>query len=278
MLHNITAADRDRLADELTTIASRAAAAILAARARGIAPRSKGDLSPVTAADEAAEAVIIDGVSRLMPGLAIVSEEAAGRAPPPRLGDCFVLVDPLDGTREFIAGRDEFTVNIAVVADRTPILGVIAAPALGLAWRTAGGGAQRLRLGAGAPAEAAQERTTIRPRLWPQQRPIALVSRSHSDPQTEGFLKRLGAVDRRPTGSSLKLCWIADGSGDVYPRLAPTCEWDIAAGHAIVAAAGGAMRAPDGSSLQYGRRDSGFQVPGFIAWGDPAAAKWLASF
>jgi 3'(2'), 5'-bisphosphate nucleotidase len=273
MLHNIAAADRDRLVDELTTVASHAAAAILAAQTRGILPRSKADLSPVTAADEAAEAVIIDGVSRLFPGLAIVSEEAAGRAAPPRLGDSFVLVDPLDGTREFIAGRDEFTVNIALVANGVPMLGVIAAPALGLVWRTAGGGAERLRLAPGAPAAAAQDRAKIQPRLWPQHRPAAAVSRSHCDPQTESFLTRIGPIDRIVAGSSLKLCWIAEGSADVYPRLAPTREWDIAAGHAVIAAAGGRMAAPDGSVLRYGRDD--FRVPGFIAWGEPSAATRL---
>jgi 3'(2'), 5'-bisphosphate nucleotidase len=205
--------------------------------------------------------------------LAIVSEEAAGRAAPPRLGDSFMLVDPLDGTREFIAGRDEFTVNIALVVAGMPMLGVIAAPARGVMWRTAGGGAERLRLAPGAPAAAARDHTTIQPRLWPQQRAAVAVSRSHLDAQTEGFLTKLGPVERIVAGSALKFCWIAEGSADVYPRLAPTREWDIAAGHAIIAAAGGRMTTPDGALLQYGRE--GFLVPGFIAWGDPTAAKRL---
>jgi 3'(2'), 5'-bisphosphate nucleotidase len=271
-LHNITVADAARLLDELTTLAARAAAVILTSRAGKLAPRSKPDQSPVTAADEAAEAVIIEGISRLCPGLAIVSEEAAALAPPEHLGERFFLVDPLDGTREFIAGHDEFTVNIALIADGQPVLGVIAAPARGLIWRAAGGGAERLRMTGGAPAAAARERARITARPWPGGRPVAAVSRSHCDPQTEGFLGRIGPVERLAAGSSLKLCWIAEGSADVYPRLGPTREWDIAAGHAIVTAAGGKMATPDGGVLRYGGVAAGFLVPSFIAWGDPAAA------
>jgi 3'(2'), 5'-bisphosphate nucleotidase len=271
MLHNISAIE---LVDGLTTIASHAGAAILAARARGITPRDKDDRTPVTEADEAAEAVIVEGLSHLCPDVAIVSEESAGR-PPQRLGDSFMLVDPLDGTREFIAGRDEFTVNLALVENGLPMLGVIAAPALGLVWRTARGGAERLRLTPGSPVDAARERTMIEPRLWPRSGPVAAVSRSHLDPRTEDFLVELGVAKRRAAGSALKLCWIAEGSADVYPRLTPTCEWDVAAGHAIIAAAGGDMAAPDGELLQYGRTSHGFAVPAFIAWGDAGAAKWM---
>jgi 3'(2'), 5'-bisphosphate nucleotidase len=274
-LHTITVAAEARLLDELTTLAARAAAVILTSRAEKPAARTKPDQSPVTAADEAAEAVIIEGISRLCPGLAIVSEEAAGLAAPGHLGERFFLVDPLDGTREFVAGHDEFTVNIALIADGQPVLGVIAAPARGLIWRAAGGSAERLRMTGGAPAAAAQERATITPRPWPGGRPVAAVSRSHCDPRTEGFLARIGPVERLAAGSSLKLCWIAEGSADVYPRLGPTREWDIAAGHAIVTAAGGKVATPDGGELRYGGVAAGFLVPGFVAWGDPTAALGL---
>jgi 3'(2'), 5'-bisphosphate nucleotidase len=258
-----------RLVDELTTLVSRAAAAILAARASSLNVRSKIDQSPVTAADDAAEAVIIEGVSRLLPNVTIVSEEAAYRvAPEPFEGD-FVLIDPVDGTRELVAGRDEFTVNVAVVSGGRPVLGIIAAPARAQIWRTApAGGAERLGLSPGAPADAARDRTVIRPRAFSGGPLIATISRSHLDPQSETFLARLPRTERLASGSSVKLCWVAEGTADVYPRLGPTHEWDVAAGEAIVAAAGGMVTAPDGKPLTYGRSAQSFVVPGFIAWGD----------
>jgi 3'(2'), 5'-bisphosphate nucleotidase len=277
-LHNITAADAAGLLDEVTTIVSRAAAAILAVRSGALATRLKPDRSPVTAADEAAEAVIIAGLSRLAPGLPIVSEEAASHTPPGNLGDSFALVDPLDGTREFLERRDEFTVNLAFVYQRQPVLGVISAPSSGLIWRAvAGRGAERMQLAPGAPVSAARERIEIRPRAWPGGPSVAAVSRSHLDPRTADLLARLAPVERIASGSSIKLCWIAEGSADLYPRLAPTREWDIAAGHAIVAAAGGTMAAPDGKALHYGGAATGFLVPGFIAWGDPSVPARLGA-
>ena len=262
----------DRLLDELTTIVSAAAAAILAARKGALDPRTKADLSPVTAADEAAEAVILEGLSRLLPGVPIVSEEAAGHAPPTRLPDSFILVDPLDGTRELLAGRDEFTVNVAIVTRGRPAVGIVAAPALHLIWRGSDGrGAERLRLSPGAPAGAAQERTPIRTRPCPASGLVAAVSRSHLDDRTQAFLARLPVAERRSSGSAVKFCLVAEGAADVYPRFGPTSEWDIAAGHAVLAAAGGKVTTPEGGELPYGRVVERFLVPGFIAWGDPEA-------
>ena len=275
-LHNIPAADAGRLLDDLTAIVSRAAAAVLAAKTGGLDPRRKSDSSPVTAADEAAEALIIEGVSRLVPGLAIVSEEAAGRGLPAQLGSSFFLVDPLDGTRELLAGFDEFTVNVALIDAGRPILGIIAAPARGLIWRGAeGSGAERLRIAAGPPAGATRERSRIRSRALPSKGLVAVVSRFHLDHQTEALLARLGPVERVASGSSIKLCWIAEGSADLYPRLAPVREWDLAAGHAIIAAAGGTVTTPTGQPQLYGAIAAGYLVPGFIAWGDPSAAARL---
>ena len=277
-LHNddFTQADGGRLLDELTTVVSRAAAAVLTARASGLDSRTKTDLSPVTAADDAAEAVILEGVRRLLPGIPIVSEEAADRARPDPIDGDFVLVDPVDGTRELVAGRDEFTVNVAVVSGGRPTLGIIAAPARGLIWRTASaGGAERLRLRPGAAADAAQDRTLIRPRLYSGGVLIAAVSRSHLDAQTEALLARLPEVERLASGSAVKLCWVAEGAADLYPRLAPTREWDVAAGHAIVAAAGGTVLTPEGKPLSYGRAAASFVVPGFIACGDHSVAARL---
>jgi 3'(2'), 5'-bisphosphate nucleotidase len=272
---DITAVDGGLL-DELTTIVSAAAAAILAARAGPLDARTKADLSPVTAADHAAEAVILEGLARLLPGVCVVSEEAAGRALPDSIPGSFVLVDPLDGTRELLAGRDEFTVNVAVVSGGRPCLGIVAAPAQAMLWRgIEGRGAERLRLSPGAPASAAQERSAIRTRPSPRSGLVAVVSRSHLDPQTQALLARLPIADRRACGSAVKFCQIAEGAADVYPRLSTTCEWDVAAGHAVLAAAGGAVITPERAPLNYGRMLESFRVPAFIAWGDASAAARL---
>ena len=249
------------LADALTTLVARAAAAILAVAPAALATRLKADHTPVTAADEAADAVIAGGLARLLPGLAVVSEEGVRRAEAP--GDTFALVDPLDGTKEFVAGRDEYTVNVAIIAGGRPIAGFIAAPALGLMFRgVVGRGAERLPLAGGRAAAA------IHCRANPAEPLVAAVSRSHLDPDTTAFLDRLGVTRRITCGSSLKFCRIAEGAADVYPRFSPTSEWDIAAGHAIVTAAGGIMTAPSGAPLHYGRASADFKVPGFVVWGD----------
>jgi 3'(2'), 5'-bisphosphate nucleotidase len=261
-----------RLLDELTTIVSAAAAAILAARSGSLDTRTKADRSPVTVCDEAAEAAILSGLARVLPGVAIVSEEAAGKAPPANLPETFILVDPLDGTRELIAGRDEFTVNVAIVRGGRPRLGIVAAPAQGVVWRgSEGRGAERLQLPPGAPASAARERSTIRTRPAPLAGLVAVVSRSHLDAETEAFLARLPIAGRLTSGSAVKFCQVAEGAADVYPRLSTTCEWDVAAGHAVLTAAGGVLTAPDGAALGYGQIGRNFRVPAFVAWGDPAA-------
>jgi 3'(2'), 5'-bisphosphate nucleotidase len=258
--------------DLLTTIVSRAAAAILAIAPAALAARQKSDRSPVTAADEAAEALILEGLARVAPGLAVVSEEASAHGHTPAIGPCFILVDPLDGTREFLAGRDEFTVNLAVIADGVPVIGLVAAPALGVVWRgVVGGIAERLRLDPGAEATEAREVALIRTRAPPPDGLVAAVSRSHFDARTAAFLKNLKVAREIECGSSVKFCRIAEGAADVYPRLGTTCEWDIAAGHAILKAAGGAVTTPEGGPLTYGHAKDGFRVPGFVAWGDPGA-------
>jgi 3'(2'), 5'-bisphosphate nucleotidase len=186
------------------------------------------------------------------------------------------LVDPLDGTRELIAGRDEFTINVAIIAGGRPRLGIVAAPAQALLWRgIEGRGAERLRLSPGAPANAAQARTPIRTRPSPRSGLVAAVSRSHLDPQTQAYLARLPISERRACGSAVKFCQVAEGSADVYARLSPTCEWDVAAGHAVLAAAGGMVNTPEGAPMSYGRMAENFRVPAFIAWGDPSAAARL---
>jgi 3'(2'), 5'-bisphosphate nucleotidase len=261
------------LMDNLTAIVSRAAAAIRRFAPAHAAHRTKADRTPVSDADEAAEAVLLDELARLMPDVPVVSEEACARGELPRLGTRFFLVDPLDGTREFLAGLDEYTVNVALIADGVPQLGIIAAPAQGRIWRgTLGPGGERLDLAPGAALSAVRNLTPLHPRRRPLRGVIATVSRSHLDPRTSAFVAGLPNGEQMVCGSSLKFCRLAEGAADVYPRLAPTCEWDIAAGHAILTACGGTMAAPDGSPLAYGRADEVFRVPGFVAWADPAGA------
>jgi len=261
-----------RLLDELTAVAVRAAAAVTALAPHELAVRTKSDHSPVTAADEAAEALILESLARLLPGVPVVSEEAAAGARPAALPSLFVLVDPLDGTREFIAGRPEFTVNIALVADASPVMGVVAAPGLRRLWRgLVGHGAERIALAAEAPAPGAP--TGIRTRSAPPAGLVAAISRSHPDAATLSFLDRLPVAERTVLGSSAKFCRVAEGAADVYPRLSPISEWDIAAGHAVLAAAGGTVVGADGGPLAYGRVQQEFRVPAFVAWGDAEAAR-----
>jgi 3'(2'), 5'-bisphosphate nucleotidase len=252
---------------ELTRIGERAAQAIR--DWAGNAPvRSKADGSPVTAADEAAEAAICEGLARLAPDVPVISEEQAERPKPQRgAGSVYFLVDPLDGTREFVAGRDEYTVNIALIRGGAPILGIIVAPALGLTWRgLIGRGADRIAAGEGKSAAPHPIRT--RPR--PARGLVALASRSHLDGRTAAYLEGLPQAKVIQCGSSIKFCRIAEGAADIYPRFAPTHDWDIAAGHAILKAAGGSATAPDGSALVYGSAD--LLIPAFLARGSPAMA------
>ena len=268
----ITPQYAEQVLDALSEIVSRAAQATLAIPFSSVPQRIKKDLSPVTAADEASEALILDGLSRLLPGVPVIAEESVERAPPSQIGPSFLIVDPLDGTKEFLAGRDEFTVNVAIVTHGTPIAGLIAAPAQGLLWRgVVGGKAERLRLKPGAAPAAANDRSDIRTRPAPEGLTVA-ISRTHLDERTEDFLSRLPVSKRYPCGSSVKFCHIAQGNADLYPRLAPTREWDIAAGCAILVAAGGIVTAPQGGPLLFGRMEEKFLVPGFIAWGDPSRA------
>jgi 3'(2'), 5'-bisphosphate nucleotidase len=264
-------ADRNadvELAERLTGIIAKAAAAIRAVDHRGVAARQKSDGSHVTAADEAAERIILRELRDLVGEFPIVSEESARVRPEI---PTFFLVDPLDGTAEFLAGRDEYTVNIALVRDAIPVIGLIAQPETGTIWRgVVGRGAERLAAMAG-PA-AFGKATPVASSRWPADRAVvAAVSRSHFEAATATFLRRLPRHDTVACGSALKFARIADGTADIYPRLAPTCEWDVAAGHALVAAAGGLVTTPEGTPLTYGRTDD-FRVGGFIAWGDPAAA------
>lgn len=263
----ISPAEAARLLDDLTAIVARACAKIRAVSPADLIPRLKPDQSPVTAADEESEAAILQGMARLMPNVPVLSEESADARH--TFDGSFVIVDPLDGTREFLAGRDEFTVNLALVTQGSPIAGIIAAPKRGQVWRGVSGvKAERLRL----LEDSADQPEAIRTRAWRHQGPVAVVSRSHFDPVTDAFLASLGSITRNASGSAIKFCRVADGTADVYPRLATTCEWDVAAGHALVVSAGGAVTDAQRKPLVYGRSSENFRIPAFIAWGDATKA------
>jgi 3'(2'), 5'-bisphosphate nucleotidase len=263
------------LMEALTDLVVRAGAAILAVDRQVMKVDGKTDGSPVTEADMAADRIIADGLARLAPEIPTLSEERLHLARPPYRGS-FFLIDPLDGTKEFVSGRNEFTVNVALVNDGTPLLGLIGAPALGLVWRgLVGQGAERVTISEATSTKASPRLVEpIHTRLLPPRGEpwIVAASRSHGDPKTEAFIaSRPGAV-RHALGSAVKFDRVAEGDVDIYPRLAPTCEWDIAAGHAIVTAAGGRVTDGHGADLQFGTgRHDGFIVPEFIAWGDPKA-------
>jgi 3'(2'), 5'-bisphosphate nucleotidase len=259
------------LMEPLTDLVILAGAAILAVSRHTMTIDGKTDGSPVTEADLAADRIIREGLARLVPEVPTLSEECVPLAKPPYDGS-FFLIDPLDGTKEFVAGRSEFTVNLALVTHGMPLLGIIGAPALGLIWRgLVGRGAERLTTG-DASARVAEP---IHTRRIPERGDpwIVAVSRSHGDARTEAFIEdRPGAI-RHALGSAVKFGRVAEGGADIYPRLAPTSEWDIAAGHAIVTAAGGKITGAHGSDLHFGRGREDFIIPEFIAWGDPTAAR-----
>lgn len=249
-------------------LCAEAGRAILAVyEGEAIAVRTKDDRSPVTEADEAAEAILVTGLLLLFPGVSVVAEEACALdGVPENVAPRFLLVDPLDGTREFISRNGEFTVNVGLIEDGRPVAGCVHAPALGATWIGAEGlGAFVART---APGEAPGE-TSWRPiaARRPEAALCAVTSRSHSDQKTEAFLGTLSVKDRRSAGSSLKFCLVAEGEADVYPRFGPTMEWDTAAGHAVLAAAGGSVVQPDGSAFLYGKTEQALRNGGFVAWG-----------
>jgi 3'(2'), 5'-bisphosphate nucleotidase len=246
------------LTDSLTAIARDAGRAIMAIYAGGIAVREKADRSPVTDADEAAEAVIVAALERLTPAIPIVAEERTARGIRPSIdGRPFWLVDPLDGTREFLNRNGEFTVNVALIERGDPVAGVVYVPAKGRLYAGDERGAFREDDGAA--------RQSIRARVPPGAGVTVLASRSHNNAETQAFVRTLRVAAYAEAGSSLKFCAIAEGAADVYPRLGRTMEWDTAAGHAVLAAAGGSVTTIAGAPLTYGKPD--FVNPSFVARG-----------
>lgn len=257
----------------LTALAEAALAAgsvVMRIRAEGFEAGTKADESPVTPADLASEELLRARLAALLPGVPVVAEEAVSQGRGEAPGACFLLVDPLDGTREFIAERGEFTINIGLVEDGVPICGVLYAPAVGRLYAGGGEGAFRADLHPGAPVERRLWRP-IACRVAPAHGLVAVASRSHLDAGTEKLLGELDISERVSCGSALKFGLLAEGLADIYPRLSPVMEWDVAAGHAILRAAGGSVTRPDGTPLPYGRTGAGYVVPSFIARGRTAA-------
>ncbi len=262
---------RDEIALFLAKAVLAAGPAVMEEYDRGCEVSSKQDGSPVTSADRRAEAIICERLASVKPCPPICAEEAMAAGARPRLGERFLLVDPLDGTREFLANNGEFTINVALIERGAPIAGAVYAPAIGRLW--VGGDTAfvcEARIGADLPGEGSRRR--IRTRLAPSSL-TAFLSRSHLDAELDSFLKRLPIGETRYAGSSLKFCLIAEGLGDVYPRFAPTMEWDTAAGDAVLRAAGGVVLDPSGRPLSYGKAESGLRNGPFIAWGDATAAR-----
>ena len=238
----------------------------------GVSQKANG--SPVTKADRAAEAVILNGLKQLAPDVPVVAEEEAAAGRVPATGGRFFLVDPLDGTTEFINRNGEFTVNIALVENGVPVKGVLYAPALGIIYSGSEGCAVQARVEEGIMRP--RESITVRK---PQGPLIAVGSRSHGSEATTQWLQRFAVERFVSRGSSLKFCMIAAGEADIYPRLGRTMEWDTAAGDAVLRAAGGIVTTPDGAPFLYNKRgqvhDVDFANGHFVAFGDRKLAEGL---
>jgi 3'(2'), 5'-bisphosphate nucleotidase len=272
-LFSLDRASRDEIALFLAKATLAAGPAVMEEYERGCSVAAKQDGSPVTSADQRAEAIICEYLASLAPMPPVCAEESMAAGAKAQVAERFLLVDPLDGTREFLAGNGEFTINVALIERGAPVAGAVYAPAIGRLW--VGGDTAftcDAPVGVALPGEGSRRR--IRTRSAPASL-VAFASRSHLDPRSEAFLKRLPIGETRFAGSSLKFCLIAEGLGDVYPRFAPTMEWDTAAGDAVLRAAGGGVFDPSGLPLPYGKVGDALRNGPFIAWGDATAAKRL---
>jgi 3'(2'), 5'-bisphosphate nucleotidase len=245
---------------ELAEICEATARLILPLWRSGLAVTHKADESPVTEADRQGELLILKALAERFPGIPVVSEEDASEfGAPEEIGERFFLVDPLDGTKAFVRGDPNFTVNIGLIEHGRPVAGAVAAPPSGEVWYTSGSGVLK-RTGDG-PAQP------VRVRPWPDGRAVALISHTMKPETADKLAEEYGFQLREPMDSSIKLCRIAEGSADIYPRHGPTMEWDTAAGHAVLEAAGGRFTTPDGEPFTYGKADKGFRNGWFVARG-----------
>lgn len=257
------------LLEALTPAVRQAGSLIERLKVEGLTRRLKADKSPVTEADEAAERLLEDAIRALEPDAVIIGEEASSAGFAPDAAPRYWLLDPLDGTRDFVRGGEDYSVNVGLVEDGLPVLGLVLHPPSGTLWTGAPG--------LGAWKESADhERRAIRSRRLATP-PIIVTSRSHLDQRTKDWVAAVADAEVHPSGSSLKFCVVAEGLADAYPRYGPTSEWDTAAADAILRAAGGAMFAAGGAPFTYGRSATR-ENPSFLAIGDPAAADRLPPF
>ena len=270
-LSALTSRDLGRLAEEFAVIALEAGAAIMRVYGRGCAIWQKADRTPVTEADEIGESIVLAALARVLPGMPVVAEEAFSCGRQPSAAREFILVDALDGTREFLKRNGEFTVNLALVRDGAPVCGVVFAPALRRIWLGADE-AYGAEIAADGRLPPRGRFSSLRARPLPDANLVALASRSHTDARTQEFLAGLPVGSLREIGSSIKFCLLANGEADVYARFGPTMEWDTAAGDAILRAAGGGVEDVHGQRLRYGKQAQGFRNPNFVAWGAPPSA------
>ena len=248
------------IAADLADLAAEAGRLILPLWKTGLTVTSKADESPVTEADQRGEALILEGLARLFPDLPVISEEHASEfGTPDAIGPRFFLVDPLDGTKAFVRGDPHFTVNIALIDHGHPVAGVVAAPASGELWKTTASGVVK-RHGDG-PFEM------VRPRAWPEGEALALISHTMKIETADALAAQYHFHRREPMDSSIKFCRIAEGAADIYPRHGTTMEWDTAAGHAVLIAAGGKVTTPEGGPFLYGKASEGFKNGWFVARG-----------
>lgn len=256
-------------ADTLAGIALAAGELIMQVYETGFEVGAKDDTSPVTEADERAEAFILEALRENDPELVVIAEESVAAGHTPEHGDRFALVDPLDGTKEFINHRGEFTVNIAVIEHGRPVLGVVYAPAMDRLFVAEGPGrAWQASVRPGADIASVTDRRPLSIRRVPEAGVVAIASKSHRSPETDAFLKAHDVQDVISAGSSLKFCLIAAGEADLYPRMGRTMEWDTAAGQAVAEAAGARVLTEAGEPLLYGKRKRGYDNPHFIVYGN----------
>jgi 3'(2'), 5'-bisphosphate nucleotidase len=250
--------------ETLAEICEAAAAVILPLWRSGLTVHSKSDESPVTEADRRGEKLILERLAAAFPGIPIVSEEDASEfGTPDQIGPVFFLVDPLDGTKAFVRGDPNFTVNVALIEDGRPVAGAVNAPPTGETWFTKGGpdGVQTWKRVNGGHVQP------VRVRAWDAATALGLISHTATDEQVRRLTDEYGFARTQAMDSSVKLCRIAEGAADIYPRHGPTMEWDIAAAHAVLLGAGGRLATPEGEAFVYGKADKGFRNGWFVARG-----------
>ena len=253
--------DTQDIGRRLADMVEAAGALILPLWRSGLDVMTKSDDSPVTVADQRGEALLLELLARAFPDIPVVSEEDASESGVPKtIANRFFLVDPLDGTKAFVRGDKHFTVNIGLIEDGVPVAGAVSGPALGDTWFTTADGAAKRAIGG--------EASPIRVRPWPKGEAVSLISHTMKPEQLNALKAEYGFDRTQAMDSSVKLCWLAQGSADIYPRHGPTMEWDIAAGQAVLEAAGGSVLQPDGAPFRYGKAEAGFRNGWFVARGD----------